>query len=299
MSVKNPTQAALYRDLAHCAGWGCLTWAERFGIIFSIVVVSVVLLLAYMYYLGRATVAYRERTSRRRPGERRVGREQPWSGYPALGAYQPAAFSPLRAYGPGAHPHTTDLNSALWFYPQRPPAITYAVLPMQPPLHREEFRVPEPPAPAGFNRQSRQPSPRAHSENSQQPRQPTWLQRLSRAIRLPVGTASTIASTTAPGTPRDTRLTVAEDESPVLPSDTLDREEVAPNGEEREIEGGRQPRPTSADVHGDAVGEDDAQSLQTNVATVHSDDFQIMDPPSPLVRHLGTAPAPERGTGSS
>ncbi|RSM10312.1 hypothetical protein CEP52_003659 [Fusarium oligoseptatum] len=57
-----------------CSGWKCLTEAEQFGIIFSIVITSIVLILAYMYYLGRITSAHQEIVLARRRRRRRRAR---------------------------------------------------------------------------------------------------------------------------------------------------------------------------------------------------------------------------------
>ncbi|KAI1026470.1 hypothetical protein LB505_005298 [Fusarium chuoi] len=54
-----------------CLGWDCLTPSEQAGIITSATVILIVLLFAYMYYLGRITTAHQEIVLRRQRRRRR------------------------------------------------------------------------------------------------------------------------------------------------------------------------------------------------------------------------------------
>ncbi|KND95081.1 hypothetical protein TOPH_00488 [Tolypocladium ophioglossoides CBS 100239] len=297
------------RELGRCFGWHCLTAAEKSGIILSIVVVSGVLLLAYMYYLGRATISRRERTSVRLPGGRRVehGRGQPsntaiaplpvvqqWPGYPAQVFYQPAVFSVDEAHRARAQPCVGR------YHRHTPPAIMYPLPPIQhyaTPTTQHTPKVPIQQQYGGHreaslpriarsesNMQTSQAAPSSPPASGGRPRQPTLLQRLGRALRLPVGRASTIASTSVPGTPRRTvsresanrRWTTRRDEEMAATTDG-----DADNGER-----GRQRQPPRGRRGSVAAEEDETRSLQTNVATVHSDDFRIVNPPSLLLQQL-------------
>lgn len=296
------------RGLGRCPGWHCLTAAEKSGIILSIVVVSGVLLLAYMYYLGRATISRRESTSVRLPGGRRVEpcRVQPpntaiaplpvvqqWPGYPAQVFYQPAVFSVDEAHRARAQPYIRP------YHQYTPPAIIYPLPPIQrypmpttqhsptAPIQRQcghrEASLPGA-ARSESNMQASQASPSSPPGSLRRPRQPTLLQRLGRALRMPVGRASTIASTSVPGTPR---RTVSRDSPSRRRTARRDAATVGTDGEAGSGEEGRH-RQTSRGRGGYvAAEEDETRSLQTNVATVHSDDFQIVNPPSPLLRQLG------------
>ncbi|POR37924.1 Uncharacterized protein TPAR_01877 [Tolypocladium paradoxum] len=288
----------ILRELGRCLGWHCLTAAEKSGIILSIVVVSAVLLLAYMYYLGRATISRRGRTSVRLPGGRRVEhrRGQPpntaiaplpvvrqWPGYPAQVIYQPALFSVDEAHraraqpyvGPGYHRHTLPAI----MYPL-PPIHRYPTMPIQQQCGHQDASL-RGTARSESNMQTPQASPSSPPASLRRPRQPTLLQRLGRALRMPVGRASTIASTSVPGTPR---RTISGESANTRRAPRRDEETAATDGGAGNGEMGRQnqsPRGRGGSV---AAEEDETRSLQTNAATVHSDDFQMVNSPSPLLR---------------
>ncbi|KYK57824.1 hypothetical protein DCS_04837 [Drechmeria coniospora] len=212
-------------------------------------------------------------------------------GYPAAVVYPPAVVGLDAADRPRALPHITELNREPPFHAERLPATTHAILPISSPLRHKGHRGSKPP-----NR-GRSSSPSLRSESTRCRRQPSWIQRMSQALRLPPGTASTIASSTAAGTPRHSGLVATEDgpSAALEASASPKREDVAPSVEECESPEEPILQLPAADLRGDAEDGDDIQSLQTNVATVHSDDFQMSDHPSNLLQQSGTTPLTKVG----
>lgn len=278
------------RRFRRCVGWNCLTEAQKTGIIVCIAVVSIAFFLAYMHCLGRAAISRRERASVRLPGGRRVPRprDQPpsvvvsqlpvaqqWPGGPAMVAYQPALFTVQ-----GAHCAVAQPLMVAGPYP-RPPLAT--VHPFPPPQQKHDHQGAFPPD-ATRAGEGRQPTPQAAPDSPpsslRRHGQSTWHHVLNRALRLPVGRASTIESASAPGTPRHI----------ATPESMQRSEEADPGGApEPSLDVGEQGnrghqnaplRPGGGSE--DAAEESDLSSLQTNVAVVHSDDFQMVDPPSRL-----------------
>ncbi|PHH63209.1 hypothetical protein CDD81_6161 [Ophiocordyceps australis] len=214
-----------------CSGWSCLTWTPKLGIGFGIAVVSLVLLVLWCYCCGRALATRQARNTIVLPGGRRVFCRQEqsrnvvctevlpvvqqWPGYPARVVYYPAVFR---------MDHFND------------PRATATILPYsRGVVHPVIGSVPLVQQPSG----AASPSTRADGTTwaASSLGQQTWGQALMRLLRTPVGTASTVASTSSRATSRGSRG------SPV---------DLGPG-----------------DVDGDA------NSVHTNAATVDSDDFQI------------------------
>ncbi|KAM4054736.1 hypothetical protein HRG_005559 [Hirsutella rhossiliensis] len=279
-----------------CVGWNCLTEAQKTGIIVSIAVVAVAFFLAYMHCLGKAAISRRERASVRLPGGRRVPHPQgqlqsvvvaqlpvaqQWPGGPAMIAYQPALFTVQ-----GAHHAMAQPVMVAGSYP-RPPLATMNPVPptRQQHDHQEDFlpdatRAGDGPEPAP------QAAPDSPPSSLRRHRQPTWRQILSRALRLPVGRASTIESVSAPGTP--SRIESHEGMHSARPLEEAGRERVSvppiASGENR---GYQTPPLRTSGGSDEAAGETDSSSLRTNVAVVHSDDFQMVDPSSRITQQPG------------
>lgn len=194
------------REDNKCIGWACLTSAEQFGTAFSIAVIGIVLSLLGMYYMGRAKLyrrdLYLERQRRDHRGSsgaiilRRDLRTRSAVPPAVLGViHQPTMYYLTSTAGPGPQPQ------------RQPPAMLYQmaaypqVTQLQPfPVHAASVatRGREP-----WTQSEVAPSLREDGEL----RSPTWLQRMYRAFRLPVGRASTIASTTGPGSrPRSPQI---------------------------------------------------------------------------------------------
>ncbi|UNI14373.1 hypothetical protein JDV02_001007 [Purpureocillium takamizusanense] len=285
----------------NCLGWHCLTRPQQIGIIFSIVVFSVVTLVAYMYCLGRARIAQRNRTTIQLPGGRRTARNhdgnttmahlpvaQNIPGYPPQVVYYPAVFH-LNRHGDQMAPRcVVSLAATPRPYAPIPPMVMYSTAPARPATH-QPFRV----APSSTRVEGANVSgPRAYPldsppESLRRPRHPTWFQRLSRVLRMPVGTASTVASSTTPGTPV---------QSPPSAREASRRDSRSATHEVNNIERRDEPSPSPAEPpsSSNTPQDTDGNSLRTNVATVHSDDYEMLDPPSPLAGYPGTSRAPRK-----
>ncbi|PHH72283.1 hypothetical protein CDD82_6048 [Ophiocordyceps australis] len=225
-----------------CSGWSCLTWVSKFAIGFGIAVVSLVLFVLWFYCCGKALAIRQARTSIVLPGGRRVfcRQEQPrtvctgvlpvvqqWPGYPARVVYHPAVFRLDRFNDPRA---------------------TATVLPYsRGVVHAMTGSAPLVQQPGGAGSLSTRPDDIVWSASS--PGQPIWGQALMRALGLPVGRASTVASTSSGETSRGSRGSTGSLES--VPRHVI------------------QEHATDADADGDA------NSVHTNAATVDSDDFQM------------------------
>ncbi|PHH77675.1 hypothetical protein CDD80_327 [Ophiocordyceps camponoti-rufipedis] len=255
--------AFLDRRLSRCSGWNCLSSAQKSGIIFSIAFVSVVLFLFYMHCLGKAAISRRERRSVRLPGGRRVPRQNlgphgsiiaqlpvvwRWPGNRTEVVYQPALFDVEGRPGPRAHPvafsdHHQYSVSSPGIWQQRHGGNAHPAI---------------------------RPMPSQLPASPRLPNQPTWRQRLSRAMRLPVGRASTIASDSVAGGSA-TR-------------ESLNMACLAPAATDKAQSDDRLPQ--NGRGCDDTPEASETRSIQTNVATVHSDDFHMVEPtPRPTQRH--------------
>ncbi|KAH7023479.1 hypothetical protein EDB80DRAFT_886047, partial [Ilyonectria destructans] len=172
------------------------------------------------------------------------------------------------------------------------------------PGHLPAGQVPQPPIPMVYPvppYQSRNPQrtfhPEPHRGGSARislspssmgspPRQPTWRQRLSRVFALPVGRVSTVASSSAPGTPirsrsqstvtheRGRRTTPRSSTRPIQEPSHNHRGRIYSVSPTRSV----RTRHTSTAQQSD---EDVVLSPRTDVATVHSDDFELQPTPVP------------------
>ncbi|KAL7798399.1 hypothetical protein V8C37DRAFT_399177 [Trichoderma ceciliae] len=116
--------------------------------------------------------------------------------------------------------------------------------------------------------------PNPASDNGSPSHHPTWWQRFYTAFNLPVGAASTIASSPSPEPLKDTNdsinhpATYARVENFSLKLDNqTDRESLEPRAEEQDE--------TSSMMCNLNASSDSVQSIRTDVATVHSDDFEM------------------------
>jgi len=101
-----------------CVGWHCLTDAQRFGIIFSVVTTAIVLFVAWLFYLGKKASDHESGYFVYLPGGRRTRRDRrqtsdltftelpvvhQWPGQPPHIIQQPVIYQlgreqPSRAY---------------------------------------------------------------------------------------------------------------------------------------------------------------------------------------------------------
>ncbi|KAF4965799.1 hypothetical protein FSARC_6432 [Fusarium sarcochroum] len=275
-----------------CSGWNCLTAAEQAGIIISIIVTSIVLLFAYMYYLGRITTAHQEIVLRRQRRRRR--RRSNLAPVPTISlvnlpivpqfpsqrvAYQPFLYSPNGApvilpqfQGP---PVPLSQQPVPVIYPVHPTGYVYPQPPFQP-----NFQQSRPNTPA----QHLSPAPASISSRGLPPRQPSWRQHLRRVFGLTTGRASTVASNSAPGTPV---LSQAQPETAhgetrrSLSRPGYVETDHAPrnNHEHQRSSGHSNALHRSAEDHQD--GTIRLQSPVSVAATVHSDDYDLIPNPNP------------------
>ncbi|KAJ4268501.1 hypothetical protein NW762_002564 [Fusarium torreyae] len=275
-----------------CSGWNCLTPAEQAGIIICIIVTSMVLLFAYMYYLGRITTAHQEivlrrqrRRRRRRPSNLAMAPAVSLVNLPIVPQFpsQRVAYQPF-LYSPNGAPVTLpQLQGPPVPLPQQPIPIIY-------PVHPPGYLHPQPPSQPN-SRQSRpntpdQPpsaAPASISSRGLPPRQPSWRQRLRRVFGLTTGRASTVASNSAPGTP-----VLSRNQPEALHGETrrsLSRSRNAGTGHARRNNQEPQrssshsnPSHRSAEEHRD--GTIRLQSPVSVAATVHSDDYDLIPNPN-------------------
>ncbi|PTD10473.1 hypothetical protein FCULG_00008410 [Fusarium culmorum] len=250
-----------------CYSWNCLTPSEQASVITSVVVTAMILLFVYMYYLGRITMAHQEAATRRqrRHRERRRTHTQ----------LHPVSLVQLPIV-----PHYPSENvsqATRIMIPQHPiPAVTpldpttYASFPAtyvnSPGSHPQPNRRPNPilsSAPSGR-------SSREHYE---------WWQRMRRVFGIPLGRASTINSDSMPGTPiipasgRQVSQREARHGRMVPERTTLTQHRNS--GSDRTLNSsysGHNARNRDAG-HRETTN---VQSPPSAVATVHSDDYDIV-----------------------
>lgn len=287
-----------------CSGWKCLTEAEQCGIISSIAITSIVLILAYMYYLGRITSAHQEIVLARRRRRRRRARLANISvsqlpavpQYPSQSqqvVYQPVfyslgstPFSPPRAQVPPG-PLPPQPVPIIYPAPPIPPRSTYVAVPYIQQGRPEGHQRSNPrgrPVQRHPPSESSYPSPSPSQSQGLPPRQPTWRQRLCRAFGLPVGRASTIASS-GPGTPVRSRSASAGGREnarrSLSTSQHAEHSHVSRKSQESRRSRGRSDKARHSSDH-DREDEPRPESPDTNVATVHSDDYELAPVPGPV-----------------
>lgn len=268
-----------------CLGWDCLTPSEQAGIITSATVILIVLLFAYMYYLGRITTAHQEIVLRRQRRRRRrsfalaptvsLVQLPPVPRFPSQQvSYQPVLYHhPL---APVALPHLQGPSGVM---PQQQIPV---YLPVQPttyvqtqPVFQPTTRQNEPVRPI----QRSGSCPASMSSGGLPPRHPSWRQRLRRAFGLPLGRASTVGSESVPGTPA----------IPQPQPEGSHTESNAYRSTDKQTEAHGAPRPSQnlghhsspsdhsrgSDRSGTA-GSDGIRSPGSAAATVHSDDYDLI-----------------------
>ncbi|KJZ78962.1 hypothetical protein HIM_01735 [Hirsutella minnesotensis 3608] len=118
------------------------------------------------------------------------------------------------------------------------------------------------------------------------PMQLSWRQRLTRALRLPVGRASTIETTSSIESPRHAAIrneadhAGSDDETPPRSPSTLATRHAQHGG-------GQSIRLVANREQMEIPSTSDIGSMQTNVATVHSDDYQTIYSPTCAQKHMG------------
>jgi hypothetical protein len=185
---------AMPRQTGRCLGWHCLTTAQKFVVIFSCVIVGIVLLVAWMYYLGTVATSHRQCNAITLPGGRQIRRDPSLPANVALGQlpiahqrpghptqilYQPVVYGLDQQQIVQAHPYLVTgpySQAASVVYPQPAPfhGPGYIQVPMIPPAlpNREPSRPPSSPS-------------RLSQEEHLQPQKLTLQQRINQRLRLP------------------------------------------------------------------------------------------------------------------
>ena len=270
--------------MGQCVGWHCLTTAQKFGIIFSAAVVAILLGIAWMYYLGRVASSRNNRKSITLPGGRRIRRNprvpvavalgelpiaQSWPGHPPHVRYQPVIYSFDSPGGVRAHPYFTTGP----YEPVRPPPLVYIPIRSQAAFsHEGKQRMPcREDCAAQMDPSTQRNIPRPASPNNHyQPRQPTWTQRLNRVLRLPIGRASTIASSISTERDNQTQTHSRESSQSAGIVSAANRQPVS----SKEVQ-----HPGSLAAEHTRQGDTASVHTQSsNAATVHSDDYDMVQP---------------------
>ncbi|TFB05410.1 hypothetical protein CCMA1212_002878 [Trichoderma ghanense] len=277
---KGEKQAQSRRHSPSCVGWHCLNSVTHFGIIFSIVVTFLVLSVVWMYCMGRArifrkqTKAHvtpgRQRTSPRRHPPERMARPVP-----------PPIMQPVPSYN-----YAVPQQAPMYFFPgpQIPTTVPLGVMNTHVQFPAPIFRsqeTPYPNHPGGMA--SGLPKAHEHHQEEAEPadnvfpsHQPTWWQRFYRAFTLPVGGASTVSTCSSPE-PSETSQVADADNKPPTASPRSDGLKVRFN-DQKEKKELKLPIDDQDDVSSMIcnlnTSSDSLSSIRSDVATVHSDDFE-------------------------
>ncbi|KAG6004313.1 hypothetical protein E4U21_001172 [Claviceps maximensis] len=266
-----------------CNGWQCLTAAEQFGVIFSSIVVFLVLSLVYMYCLGKAVTYRRSRESVEPPQHMTSGvvvrhaatyvPTPPTTGrYSAATSFLPVFYNQIPI--PYAYSYATPVvlrGIPVATATSRPDAGHQSMPGRQPPVTSSE---------AGRQQEKRDSEtvdPNMAAERQTMP--PSWRQLVGRVLRLPSGKARTIYSVSNASSPIHTEDETGSGGHADFAQRVTGRAEGAGEQEEQPIRIRSVEDYHSADPECD---ETEADSTTTNAATVHSDDFQMLSPPSSI-----------------
>ncbi|PTB43239.1 hypothetical protein M441DRAFT_134632 [Trichoderma asperellum CBS 433.97] len=264
-----------------CLGWHCLTSATRFGVIFSIVVTFIILSIVWMYCMGRARIFRIKTKTNHASGKQRGWR---YHGTPK-GTAPPGLYSMPQnlVFGNGL-----PQNFPVYFLPgpqvlptqpfgvinsptARIHTLASANLPQgtQYPAH-SHITAPEPPKTKDSHKEPGRAPDGCSSGH------PTWWQRFYRAFNLPAGAASTIASSPSPSPEPEQRAIIRIDHSA-----TNRRPENIPSQFNNQKDkrtfksAANEQDDTSSMLCNLNASNDSRESIRSDAATVHSDDFEM------------------------
>ncbi|KAL6868047.1 hypothetical protein J3F83DRAFT_89744 [Trichoderma novae-zelandiae] len=264
-----------------CLGWHCLSSVTHFGIIFSIVVTVLILSVVWMYCLGRARIFRKQTEPQNVPNRQRTNQHH----------HHPETIArpvppPIVQQVPVFN-YAVPQQTLMYFFPgpqfptTLPPGVMNAHVQLPaPPIFRPQ-EAPYPPHPGGMA----SGLPKAHEyhqaeeppDNVYPSRQPTWWQRFYRAFTLPVGDASTVASSSSPE-PSERSQAADFDAKPPTASPHTDgghKVRVENQGERKDLELPINDRDdTSSMLCNLDTSSDSLSSIRSDAATVHSDDFE-------------------------
>lgn len=273
-------ETAYLRRSNTCLGWHCLNSATRFGIIFSIVVTFIILSVVWMYCAGRARI-FRIKTQKNHAPEQK--RQRRYHRTPK-GSARPVSYSTPQHFVLG---NRAPQNFPVYFLP------TPQILPPQPfgviNAHTAHMQAPAPTSmPQGpqypiYPGAAAPELPKAedsHEESNRAPESssshPTWWQRFYRAFNLPAGAASTIASSPSPSPDPEQRAIIRIDHS--APNRRLGN--IPPQPDNQIYQGTsemttEEQDDTSSMLCNLDASNDSRESIRSDAATVHSDDFEV------------------------
>ncbi|KAL6698725.1 hypothetical protein J3F84DRAFT_233003 [Trichoderma pleuroticola] len=277
---KGKGHAYFRRRSDSCLGWHCLSSATHFGIIFSIVVVFIILSIVWMYYMGRARILRNQTKPRNVPRRQRNRQFHRNLDGPSRPASHLALPTPVLQYGV-VQQTPIYIFSRPQILATRPPGVINPHLYSPAPV----IRPPEAPRPQPSDDVAAE-SPKAEeshqekvqpSENESPLRHPTWWQKLYRAFTLPIGVASTVASSPSPEPLEPlppTHINIRHSASCPNFDDhavqTINRKEVRDSGRPLEEQD-----ETSSMICNLDTSSDSPMSIRSDVATVHSDDYEM------------------------
>ncbi|KHN95098.1 uncharacterized protein MAM_06983 [Metarhizium album ARSEF 1941] len=266
------TSTSILSRSAGCIRWECLTIAQRLGVALGAVVLFLVVSLVYMYSLGRACVANKERKSH---GITKQGNTCGWShGLPvSVSAQMSTAQNQLIAWQAVASHQLPNFT-----FP--PPPVFYHGMPLVPSTYQQypsqySARYQQTNMAGGSAPPTRQPCRQTrHSCTAVRTRaeSPEWLRRLNQTLPASTGKASTIQTDSGPESP----VSVHHRQS-ASRRDTIDPSQCSRKKSQTKRERRRRGEEKTQD-HG--FEDPEAASIRSNAATVYSDDFQIIGPAS-------------------
>lgn len=280
-----------------CLGWYCLNSATRFGIIFSIVVAFIILSILWMYCVGQARIFRINTKTNHASGVRRERRYQftrkstarstPHSvpqnfvfgngmpqNFPVCVLPAPQVL-PVQPFGV-INAHTAQMHTMAptglpqgFQYPTYPSVTAQVPQTTQYPTY-PGVTAPEPPRPEDSRKESgRAPDecPSGHLG---------WWQRFYRAFNLPAGAASTIASSPSPSPEPEQRAIMRIDRS----ATNRHLENTPPQFDNQMNKGtfettAIEQDDTSSMLCNLDASNDSKESIRSDAATVHSDDFEV------------------------
>ncbi|KAL7912985.1 hypothetical protein GGI35DRAFT_441664, partial [Trichoderma velutinum] len=279
------------RQSDSCLGWHCLSSATHFGIIFSIVIVFIILSIVWMYYMGRSRILRNQSKPHNVPRRHRNGHHRNLYG-PTRPVSHLAQQNLVLQYEV-AQPTPIYFFSRPQILTTRPPGVmnTHLYLPaavVRPPeAHRpkpSDDVASESPKAEESHQENPQPL-----ENESPSHQLTWWQRFYRAFNLPVGAASTVASSPSPEPLEPSQAThINIRHSASCPSFGHHVVQAVNLKEAKDSEQStKEQDQTSSMVCNMDTSSDSMLSIRSDAATVHSDDYEM--PP-----HMNNRPQPHR-----
>lgn len=266
-----------------CTRWRCLTAAEKFGIIFSATVVAITFAIVWMCCLGKSASAHRRRQTVSLPGGRRALRDPRMPPGTAMGQL------PIACHHPGCPPQ-------VWYQPAMygvdNPNDARRVYPYPQALMAGPYGHN---IPTVFDTPRLLPAAQAHTQQADHPA--SWRNRLGRIFAPPMGRASTIASNDEPrrstsmssmraaqasrrqsmdGTTTPRRRSV-DTAAPATTPRKQGRRDDSTTMSPRHTGGIRVVTPVGSPRRDRAPVNSPTMSISSDAATVHSDDYDLVE----------------------